>query len=332
MKALVPEAAHYAEARALADEASLPARWSNVSFGTAGWTDPTLLQSHRFYPKGASKPEARLRHYARHFDLVEVDATYYTLLSPDVVSRWVSWTPSHFRFDVKAHASMTGHLVDLQRLPHELRDGIDPELVARGRLEARLLPDSLLQQMWTGFERSIAPLREADRLGAVLMQFPPKFTATRGNARHLEALAERWQSIPICIEFRHPSWLASERRGRVFDLVEKLGWAYVIVDEPDTTSGGVPVVEAVTRPDLAVFRLHGQNTAGWHRGASVVERFDYLYRPAELRSWVAPVQRVAREAKRVHVVFNNCVRDYAVVNAKGLSVLLAREGSVPTTV
>lgn len=49
-------------------------------FGTAGWTDKTLIASGRFYPKGKSSAEERLRHYARHFSMVEVDATYYALL------------------------------------------------------------------------------------------------------------------------------------------------------------------------------------------------------------------------------------------------------------
>lgn len=324
MKQPIVEAPHYAEARQLADAATLPARVGRVTFGTAGWTDPTLMQSRRFYPRGASKPEARLRHYATHFDLVEVDATYYTLLQPELVSRWVQWTPEHFRFNVKAHASMTGHLVDLRRLPRELRDDLDPALLERGKLPAKQLPEHFLHALWDGFERSVTPLRQAHRLGSLLLQFPPNFTATRGNVRQLELSAERWQGSPIAVEFRHPSWFDIARRSRVLQLISRLGWSLVIVDEPVAPTGGVPLFEAVTHSALAVFRLHGQNVAGWRPGTSVLQRFDYLYRPSELSRFVEPIRSVAREAERVHVVFNNCVRDYAVVNAKGLSVLLAR--------
>jgi len=32
-----------------------------------------------FYPGGVTKPEARLRHYASRFPMVEVDSTYYAI-------------------------------------------------------------------------------------------------------------------------------------------------------------------------------------------------------------------------------------------------------------
>ena len=53
----------------------------NVYYGTSSWTDQTLLESKRFYPPGADKPEERLRFYSERFPLVEVDSTYYALPS-----------------------------------------------------------------------------------------------------------------------------------------------------------------------------------------------------------------------------------------------------------
>src|SRR5207247_1047275 len=61
------------------DRGPMPARVGNVGFGTASWTDRSLLASRAFYPPAASTPERRLRYYARHFPVVEVDATYYAL-------------------------------------------------------------------------------------------------------------------------------------------------------------------------------------------------------------------------------------------------------------
>jgi uncharacterized protein YecE (DUF72 family) len=82
----------------------------------------------------------------------------------------------------------------------------------------------------------------------------------------------------------------------------------------------------VTRPELAIMRFHGHNVAGWNkRSASVHERFDYVYTSEELAAWVGPVRRLAAEAREVHAVFNNCVRNYAVLNAKGLAALLAEQ-------
>ncbi|MGZ8993906.1 MAG: DUF72 domain-containing protein, partial [Burkholderiaceae bacterium] len=48
-----------------------------ISVGTASWTDPTLVKSRRFDPKGCSSAEARLRYYASQFPLVEVNSSYY---------------------------------------------------------------------------------------------------------------------------------------------------------------------------------------------------------------------------------------------------------------
>lgn len=126
----------------------------------------------------------------------------------------------------------------------------------------------------------------------------------------------------MAVEFRHPSWLSAERRERVFALLQELGLAYVVVDEPVAHGGGVPAVFRVTREELAIFRLHGHNAAGWRRGASVAERFDYLYEPRELLQWQAPLRRIADQARQVHVVFNNCVRDFAVLGAKDLAAIL----------
>jgi len=313
-------------ATALASKASEPAVHGNVLFGTAGWTDPSLVRSHLFYPRGASSPQARLGHYAKHFGLVEVDATFYTVLPPDTAARWIQWTPASFVFDVKAHPVMTGHAIDVNRLPPDLRDS-----VARHGDAARFYPDRLpaaiADEIESRFRAFVETLRMAGRLGTVLLQFPPWFQSTRGNARRIEAIAERWAGVPLSIEFRHGSWLEEGRRDRVFDLLAASKLSYVVVDEPDVPGGGVPAVVRITNPALSIVRFHGHNLGGWKRGSTVAERFDYLYAEEELSAWVAPIQRLAAEAKVVHAIFNNCVRNYAVLNAKGLSVLI--HGPVP---
>jgi uncharacterized protein YecE (DUF72 family) len=323
---LVPEAdaERLREALALADQAPQPARFGNVLCATAGWADRGLIKSGTFYPKAATTPETRLGYYAQHFALVEVDATYYALLAADVVARWVSWTPDHFRFDVKAHPVLTKHPIDVGKLPADLRDEIE-RTGAKARVYAERLPAEIRDEIEQRFLASLEPLAVADRLGAVLLQFPPWFGSTRANARHLEQLVERFPGVPFAVEFRNKSWLLPERRTRVFDLLKKLGLSYVGVDEPEGSVGGLPPVLEVTNPRLALVRFHGQNVSGWNKkGASVIERFNYLYRPSELESWVGRVKQIADRAESVHAVFNNCVRNYAVLNAKDLAALLAQ--------
>lgn len=325
----VPEAdpARVAEATELAALAAEPARFRNVLVATAGFADRTLVSYSPFYPKTARTPEARLRYYASQFGLVEIDSSFYTLLASDLVERWVSTTPDRFCFDVKAHPVLTGHPIELARLPADLRAACEAAGL-EGRSYPERLPAEVKQELESRFFASLEPLLRTSKLGAVLAQLPPWFSATRGNARWIEALARRCGSVPLSIEFRHKSWTAPDRIGRVLDLLRGVGASYVCVDQPPSDVGGLAPVTAVTAERLAVVRFHGQNLAGWNKkGASVMERFNYLYAPAELAAWVEPVRRLADQAETVHAVFNNCVRNYAVLNAKNLAVLLEREAS-----
>src|SRR5215208_6345263 len=89
----------------------------NIYYGTASWTDKTLLDSGRFYPKEASKPAERLTFYAERFPLVEVDSTYYALPSERNAALWIERTPMHFVFNIKAFALLTHHSVGPRGLP-----------------------------------------------------------------------------------------------------------------------------------------------------------------------------------------------------------------------
>ncbi|HET9958291.1 MAG TPA: DUF72 domain-containing protein [Polyangiaceae bacterium] len=310
------------DASALAETAPLPARISNIRLGTAGFTDRTLIESRSFYPRGVTSSEARLRHYAAHFPLVEIDATYYSLLPPSSAERWTQNTPPDFRIDVKAFPLFTEHPIDVRKLPQDLRQ----PLVSLGheqRVYPKDLPPELAAEMANRFLALLEPLRAAGKLGAVLLQFPPWFTATRGNAQRIEALRTAYPQVPFAVEFRHGSWFESARQERVFSLLARHAMSYVSVDQPN-----LPFLPAVTHPELAYLRFHGHNVEGFgKRGASVIERFCYLYSPQELAPWVAPVRRLAGNAREVHVLFNNCVRNFAVLGAKDLAALLAQEPS-----
>lgn len=316
-----PDPDRWKRAGDLALNAPRPARAGRVLLGTAGWTDRSLVESGLFYPKGKQSSEARLRFYAEQFPFVEVDATYYALLPPQTAERWVNWTPETFRFDVKAFPVLTGHPIDVTRLPRDLRQAC-LELGHDARVYAEKLPEALASEIRSRFLEFLRPLEQSGRLGAVLLQFPPWFTATLRNSRKIELLRKVMPDLPLSVEFRHASWFQDSRRQRVLDLLSALKLSFVCIDEPLIR----PELLVVTNPDLAVVRFHGRNISGWQkRGASVHERFDYLYDPGELGAWVEPIRRLERDSKSVHAVFNNCVRNYAVLNAKDLAVLLEAE-------
>ena len=79
----------------------------DILVGTAYWADKSLVDSRLFYPKDATTAEARLRHYATNFRLVEVDSSYYALPAPPVAELWAQRTPETFVFDIKAFPIFT---------------------------------------------------------------------------------------------------------------------------------------------------------------------------------------------------------------------------------
>ena len=115
-----------------------------------------------------------------------------------------------------------------------------------------------------------------------------------------------------------------ERQRRTLAPLEELGLAYVSVDEPQGFKSSTPPVVACTT-SLAVVRLHGHNMETWEKpNITASERFRYLYSKDELRRWVRPVRELAGRAEQVHVLMNNCYRDYAVRNARQFAALLVQ--------
>src|SRR3954453_5456766 len=86
--------------------------------GTASWTDPGFVAD--WYPKDLPASQ-RLRWYAEHFNLVEVNSTFYRIPEPPVVQRWCDQTPEDFVFDVKVHRLLSRHSTKPEMLPPDLR-------------------------------------------------------------------------------------------------------------------------------------------------------------------------------------------------------------------
>ena len=82
---------------------------TEIHLGSASWTDKTLIDCGRFYPKDCKSSEARLRFYASQFPLVEVDSSYYGMPTAQNAQLWAQRTPDDFVFNVKAFRLFTGH-------------------------------------------------------------------------------------------------------------------------------------------------------------------------------------------------------------------------------
>lgn len=291
--------------------------------GVASWTDPTMTAPGVFYPEGARTPEARLRYYASRFPLVEVDSTYYALPSARTAQLWLERTPSHFTFNVKAHALMTGQPSEVARLPADLRDALPASLAHRERLYAADLPAELRDAIWARFLEALAPLRDAGRLGSVLIQYPRWIGPTRAHAALIADAAERLAGWNPAVELRNRGWFDDLTRGRTIDFLRKRGLTLVLVDSPPGFESSVPVVAEVTNPKLAVIRFHGRNVDTWEAKVErVADRFRYLYEERQLAEWLPTITAVSEQAEEVHLVFNNCYGNYGVTNAMETARLL----------
>ena len=294
-----------------------------IRFGTASWTDPTLLAPGVFYPARVTTPESRLKYYAGLFSMVEVDSSYYALPTPRMAELWVERTPDDFAFDVKAFGWMTGHATDAERLPRSLKEALPNELAGKKRLYAKDVPREVRDEAWRLFTEAVYPLYEAGKLGAVFLQYPSWVRPAAHSAEMLARARRRLGELPIAVEFRHGDWLSRSQRERTLALLRENEMSYVVVDEPQGFQSSVPPETAVTSSRLAVVRMHGRRADTWEKpGTPAVERFRYLYDDRELTPWVPKIVEIAGEAEQVHVVFNNCYGNYGTTNALEMSGLV----------
>lgn len=199
-----------------------------------------------FYEAGL--PSAKmLEQYAKVFPTVELDTTFYGVPRPATLDGWAAQVPDDFLFSAKTPRAVT----------HERR------LV--GAAEAAADFGALLK-------KHLGP-----RLGALLLQLPPDFTAD--DRKTLDEFIDGITSprretsgLPWFVEFRHASWAQTEIAA---DLAEQ-GVACATSERLDV--GG----------PLRYVRLLGTENA--------VARFDepQIDRSAEIAQWAA---RIAQEAQ-----------------------------------
>ncbi|MGD0074643.1 MAG: DUF72 domain-containing protein [Candidatus Binataceae bacterium] len=287
--------------------------------GVASWTDPSLVKSDLFYPPSLKTAEQRLRFYAEHFKTVEVDASYYTIVAERTAQLWAERTPPDFIFNVKAFAMLTHHAAETARLPAPIKNLLTAEEKTAPRIKR---PSPAVRELaFQMFGSSLEPLRAAGKLGMVVFQFPPYFTCGEANFKYIAGLRKLLPKSSIAIEFRHPSWVvAGARREDTMKFIRNHELCYVSVDTPELPSLAPSFLEA-TGPE-AYIRFHGRNRENWFKkGISVAERYQYLYAERELADWAGRIKRL-RGVKRAHVIFNNCYRNFGIMNATTMRQML----------
>jgi uncharacterized protein YecE (DUF72 family) len=194
-------------------ESSPGRRASFVRIGCSGWNYASWKDE--FYE---GKP-ARLwlEHYARHFDTVEVNNTFYRLPNRDAVANWERTAPPGFTFTIK----MSRYVTHIKRLT-DLGTGLQR------------------------FYERIEPLLRSAKMGPVLWQLPPTF---KRDDERLRAALERFpEEQRHCIEFRHPTWFVDE----TYEALREHGVALVIGDRPEVK----PFQAHVFTADWTFVRFH----------------------------------------------------------------------------
>jgi uncharacterized protein YecE (DUF72 family) len=300
-------------------------RAHEIRVGTASWTDPTIVKGGVFYPRGVSSAEDRLRYYASQFPVVEVDSTYYSLPERATAALWAERTPDDFLFHVKAHALMTGQPTEVARLPLDIVDQLPAALASKTRIYAKDLPGELYEAVWDRFLDALEPLREAGKLGGVLLQYPRWFLPSPEDKASIADAAKRLAGVTGTVELRNRIWFASDKSTRwTLDMLRDLGLTHVIVDGPQGLESSVPPVIAVTNPALAMIRLHGRRQATWEAAkVPTVERYRYLYSSEELEGWLPKLREAALDATRTVALLNNCYGNYGTTNARELIAQLS---------
>ncbi len=302
---------------------------TQVRVGTCSFADEALLKA--WYPKGVKTGEERLRHYAEHFDTCEIDSTYYRMPDAGLIARWAERVPDGFVFHIKAFAPMTRHPVRLEVLPEELHGAVEAD--ERGRVDR--MPRDVRAEVFRLFSAAIEPMREAGKLGGILLQLAPYIVYREHSLEYLAWAQEQLPGHDLLVEFRHRSWLDDENRAATLAFLEERKLSLVVVDAPRSEAKNlIPTVVAVTGP-TAYVRYHGRNAKTWNkRGGSAADRFDYLYPEQELAEWVEPLQELAAQAENVYALMNtNAHRDgiaQGPENARRLAGLL-RAAGVPST-
>ena len=287
--------------------------------GTASWTDPTLVKTDLFYPPGPITAAERLNFYASHFSTVEVDSSYYAILSEEVARLWVERTPPSFIFNVKAFAWLTQHPAEANRLPAAIKSALPAQMKSSPRIKNP--PAEVLSLAFQMFWSALKPLRDAGKMGFVLFQLPPYMVSRPSNFDYLATLRDRLAGAQIAVEFRHPSWTDNpRRRDETLRFLSSRGLAYVCVDAPPQ-SGLAPVLTSTTAD--AYIRFHGRNGENWFkRNLSAAERFKYLYAERELAEWAGRLKELSG-VRRAFAIFNNCYSNFGIMNATTMREMLS---------
>jgi uncharacterized protein YecE (DUF72 family) len=273
-----------------------PPSQHRIRIGPAGWSYSDW--AGYVYPSHPPKGFHEAAYLAEFFDAIEINTSFYQPLRPDHAALWIERVAANpaFLFTAKLWQKFTHDPAATKEDERAVRAGFDV-------------------------------LRKAEKLGAVLLQFPFSFHSTRETIAYLTSVLKRFGDYPLVVELRHSSWQTPE----TLALLREYHAGFCNIDQPIIGRSVEPSGEA-TSPTGYV-RLHGRRYDTWfsdNPATPAHERYNYLYSTEELSPWVARIRSVSEHTRDAFVITNNHYQGKAVVNAlQLLSILKGSKVRVP---
>jgi len=282
-----------------------------IRIGTAGWSykdwDGIL-----YPPEVTRKKVHPVEFLARFFDVIEINTSFYGHIRPELGRLWsrkAAAVNSDFLFTAKLHRSFTH----------------SPLAVMEPTSAASIRPNDQDERL---AREGLDSLAAEGKLGALLIQFPVSFKNTSLNREYLEQLLRQFIEYPRVVEVRHESWNNPETLAEF--MQHNVGFCNI--DQP-LLGRSLGPTEHVTS-GVGYVRLHGRNYENWFesgsdrgsdsddRNRNRDDRYNYLYKIAELERWKEKINVIAQRAESTFVIANNHFQAKAAVNALELRHLL----------
>jgi uncharacterized protein YecE (DUF72 family) len=261
----------------------------NFRLGCAIWAYKAWLGN--LFPTGTS-PSQFLRFYSHCFTTVEVNATFYSIPSPDTITRWAQETPAGFEFCPKLPRSIT-HAGGLQL-----------------KIDATLRFTELMQGL-------------GSRLGPIFAQLPPSYSpqSFQDLEIFLGGISDR--GVSFALEVRHPQWFRPPHNQRLNDLLQHRSVGKVLLDtrpiyecedNPKVTSErrkpNLPLQPIVTAPFSLIRYISHPNQA---------------FNQSFIEDWIPPLQDWLRQGTRIYGFVHCPVEEHSPQNARYFQQLLEKQ-------
>ncbi|HDZ13300.1 hypothetical protein LCGC14_1492630 [marine sediment metagenome] len=190
-----------------------------VHVGCAKWNRKDLKN---FYPRGTKN---ELEFYGRHFNSIELNATFYRMFEREQYAKWRDTTPDNFKFFPK----LVRNISHLRRLNEHTYPIIDEYLIATANLK--------------------------DKLGTFFLQMHDNFAPK--NWDRVVRFVEYWpKEFPLAIELRHTDWFNDAKVAQeLYHLFEENNIANILVD----TAGRRDIMHMRLTNNEAFIRFVGAN-------------------------------------------------------------------------